>query len=319
LSAASGFVVRAPRAASGPLETGATVCVAQRDAAAARATPGTALDAGDAIATGTASSAAISFYDGGRLSLDPDGVVLLGNEAASQTYLVRGSARATLSPAPNAPRPPLRIATPAATIDVGGSAELVVAVLSPQRTWVAVLAGSAAVVTGAADGDPATDLRAHEDVLEPGRAALVDGDEVRIDTGPARAADVPAALAQLAAPATSRRGGRLDRVLAADGARLDEIFARAELGATLAADLAMRHARAAREDRSRAASLQREIAVHASRQHRVRALVLARWERLLARALTTKCGAEARVDVDAAIASRRERVLRALGRAGAIR
>ena len=109
--------------------------------AGARARRGEPVEAEQAIEVSEGGSAVLQLRDGGRITLDDGARAWVVDESAAQLLLVRGGAHAVQPPAGSSPRPPLRLVTPAATVEIGQSGEAYVATYEggrAARVWPAM-------------------------------------------------------------------------------------------------------------------------------------------------------------------------------------
>lgn len=95
----------------------------------------------------------LDLRDGARVEILANTKAQLGEEAPAQVILGIGEVHAIMPPMGSSPRPPLRIGTPSCTVEIPSSGDVWVLSMASGSTWVAVLGGSAYVMTGAMDED----------------------------------------------------------------------------------------------------------------------------------------------------------------------
>lgn len=236
------------------------------------------LGGGASLRTGADGVAVIDLRDDARVTVFGDTVAELGRDGPATLVLARGAALAMLAPAGNSFRPPLRVATPEAIIDIGASGQVFVDVHSSGATWITVLSGDATVTRGERTEQGAMISRA----LAPARAMVVAGQLLDTVPGPATLASaraVPASLWRGRAPEADPAGRAAD--LVALDAALDAYAAQK----ARARELADQQRAAARISRTAAADVQREIVAQSGDLYRTRTAALMLWDRATARAL----------------------------------
>lgn len=276
---------------------------------------GEPLEPGSAVRTGSEGSLAVDFRTGARAELGPSSHAVLGDESEAELFVARGRVRGLLPPAGNSPRPPLRLATPAGTVEIPGSGDVWVVTLTDGSAHVAVLAGRATVTSGAihAPSDGAEVLvRRTLAAGEAGSVGALSGpDEDGPGDGPANEAEAKAWAAKLRDGAPSAAPKRLGTELEAQLARLDErveaLAAELERGQRIEAA----HRTAVAEGADQAGALQQDLVEHSQARFRLRSIVLARWERV--RALASLLAGAADAGPEADLAARATRVRRVLG------
>lgn len=276
------------------------------DGAVARA--GAPIDAERSIEVSDDGRAVLQLRDGGAVTLDGGARARLIEEGAAQLLLIRGSAHAAQPPSGSSPRPPLRIVTPSATVEIGRSGELFVVLFEGGASWAAALSGGVSVTIGEADARRrmrTLDLIAGQAVAVPNRIA-------EPTEGP-RTLDAAREMARaLAIAPPEPEGPRLERDIAAETRRLDEALRWLETETRRGRELTTQHRQAvsegAREDAER---LQRELVVHSQELYRLRQLATARWERLRAQCL--RLAVIGHPPAEDPVAQRRERVVGLLG------
>ncbi|MBX3273575.1 MAG: FecR domain-containing protein [Sandaracinaceae bacterium] len=254
--------------------------------------------------------AVIQLRDGGRLELDGPARAVLVEDSAAQVMLLRGRLYAAQPPAGNAPRPPLRIAAPSSTVEIGHAGEVYVAVFDWGGSWVSVLQGGAAVSVGESDARQ----RLRELDVVAGRAVAAPDRLAEPTEGPTRLAaarEAAAALAALEAPAVEPAAERA--ALAQEADRLDQALRSLETETRRGRDLTSQHRDAVRQGQTDEASrLQRELVAHSQALYRLRRLATARWERVRAKHL--RLDALGRAPSEDPVQARRDRVEGLLGR-----
>lgn len=263
---------------------------------------GAPLEAGDGLVVRGEGRADVDLGDGGRVVLDRDTEVRIGDGGPAQIVLIEGTLHAAVPAGPAGPRPPLRVSTPSASIDLGGSGEFFVRA-HPSGTWIAALAGLTTVANGEVDGRRR--LRVVE--LAPGRALFVGGRMAEPTEGPARLDDARATASTLFETAGDPEPARLARDADEAAARLDEALLWLETETRRGLELTTQHREAVRAGRrDEGMRLQRELVTHSQRLYSLRQAATARWERLGAiTLLSAPPGDQARV--------RRDRVASLLG------
>lgn len=275
--------------------------------AGAEAQAGMELDAEAPIVVGEGGRAVISLRDGGRLELDEGAVARLVEDSAAQILLVRGGVYGSQPPAGNAPRPPLRVTSSAATVEVGQSGELYVYSFAWGGSWVAVLQGNAAISIG--ESDHQRRLRSMD--LGPGRAVAIPDRIAEPTDGPGRLSGARAAANALAAAAPESE--RDDEAgLGTEEDRLDQALRWLETETRRGRELTNAHREAVREGQTEDAQrLQRELVGHSQSLYRLRHLATARWERMRAQYLRLELAGQA--PSHDPVSERRDRVAGLLG------
>jgi hypothetical protein len=269
---------------------------------------GADLERGDGLVVRGDGSADVDLRDGGRVSLDRDTEIRIGDGGPAQIVLVRGALHAVVPPGPAGPRPPLRIATPSASVDLAGSGELYVIAHASGATWVVGLGGLTTVVTGEVDGRRR--LRVVE--LVPSRAVLVAARMAEPTDGPARLDEARTAAAALLESAAPLEAERATRDLGELATRLDESLLWLETEGRRGRDLTTQHRAAVSEgDSERSMRLQRDLVGHAQQLHALRQIATARWERLSA--ATTQLARLPGASASDLADTRRDRALSLLG------
>lgn len=278
------------------------------DGAAGR--PGMELDAEQVIEVPEEGRAVIQLRDGGRLEVDGGSVVRLVEDAAAQMLLIRGSVYAAQAPEGNAPRPPLRVVSPSATVEIGQSGEIYLVAFEWGGSWMTVLGGAAAVTVG--DASNQRRLRVLE--LSAGRAVAVPDRIAEPTEGPSRLTAARAAAVQLAAtaPETAPDASTEQAALASEAERLDQALRWLETETRRGHELTTGHREAVREGNTEEAGrLQRELVGHSQNLYRLRRLATARWERVRARAL--RLALRGQSPQEDPVAARRDRIAGLLG------
>lgn len=254
---------------------------------------GSALDSTATIAAGQV-TLALDLREGAQVILEPGARARLADEAPAQILLGAGSLRAVLPPVGSSPRPPLRIGTPAGTVEVGGSGQVWVTALPTGATWVAQLTGQATV-----SEDGVTTV-----ALTPGQSIVI-GAEAPTD-GPSTLVEARiAAQALIEQSSPADPASELDARVATMRAALDETILERSRGQ----EVASRQRAAVMDDSVDEAArraLQSQLIEHSRTLGRVRRQLLVAYER----ARSTALAAEAAPDPTATI---RPRVRTALG------
>lgn len=292
------------------------VQIGERTAAA-----GERLSPGEVITTGPGATVVLDLPDRARFELEGDSVATLADEAPAQLVLGRGTARGMLPPEGGSIRPPLRLAGPTVTAEIGGSGDAWLTVLPSGSGWVASLGGRIGVRASAVGEDRAL----LETILGPGQGVAVSGAEAAGSgtagsgtgatgiaepiQGPQNLAAAREASRQLLAgaeaPVEGARAASLDAALRL----LTESLGWLEEERRAGAALSDQHRAAVEGDPARARALLVEIAAHSQRRLRLQEVVLSRWERVLGWALL---GGSAGRDPDP-VALHRPRVRALLG------
>ncbi len=242
---------------------------------------GAPLERGDRVTVGEGGEAVIDLDGGDRVTVFGPALAMIGDGAA-QVVLARGSAHLVLSPGPAGPRPPFRVATREASIELVGAGEMLLVEDPSGATWIVALAGLGRVENG--EVDARHHARATE--ISGGHALLVLDHPAEPTEGPERLADARAAadaiFAGVSAPDPARRAESLARAATDLDASLGWLEAEARRGH----GLTEQHRTAVTAGRSdEAMRLQGELVGHAQQLHALRDVANARWERLRARVL----------------------------------
>jgi hypothetical protein len=241
--------------------------------------PGDALEPGDPIAVRGEGRADVDLGAGGRVVLHSDTEIRIAEGGPAQIVLVRGVVHALVPPGPSGPRPPLRIATPAASVDLPGSGEVLIIAHASGATFVSALTGLTSVVTGEVDGRRR--LRTIE--LPPGRGLLVASRLGEPIETPARLAEARATALAALAEAAPLETDRARPDLADAVARLDESLHWLEIETRRGLELTSQHRDAVRAGQTQdAMRLQRELVTHSQQLYALRQVATARWERITA-------------------------------------
>ncbi len=249
--------------------------------------------------------AVVQLRDGGRIEVDGPARFLLVEDAAAQVLLLYGGLYAAQPPTGNAPRPPLRAASPAATVEIGQTGEVYLTAFEWGGSWVAVLAGAVAISAGEADNSRR--LRVVD--LGPGRAVAVPDRIAEPTAGPSRLSGARQAGRALAISADEREVDEAaERAsLRAETDRLDQALRWLETEMRRGRDLTNGHRDAVREGNTEESQrLQRELVGHSQALYRLRHLATARWERVRAQHL--RLTALGRAPSEDPVAQRRDRV-----------
>lgn len=269
---------------------------------------GDALEAGESLIVRGQGSADVDLGEGGRVRLEGDTEIRIGEGGPAQVLLVRGSIHALVPAGPSGPRPPLRIATAAASVDLPGSGEVLIVAHASGVTWVAALSGLTTVATG--EVDARRRLRIVE--LPPARALLVLSRMAEPTEGPSRLEDARAASRVVLESAVPLEADRAARDLAEAAARLDESLLWLETETRHGLELTAQHREAVRAGQSaEGMRLQRELVAHSQQLYSLRQVATARWERVIAQEAQMSRLPQARPSELAA--ARRDRVSSLLG------
>lgn len=271
---------------------------------------GAAIEAEQTIEVPEGGRAVLQMRDGGRVELAGGTIARILGEGDGAVAFVRGSLYAVQPPMGNAPRAPLRVVSPSASIEIGTAGEIYAVFFETGSSWVAVLGGAAAINTGEADNRRqlrVLDLPAHQAVAVTSRMAEPTEGPTRL-TAAREAGAVLAAAEGDAAPDAER----LQREVGHEVERLDQALHWLETEARRGRELTNEHRDAIHEhneDESR--RIQRELVNHSQELYRLRRLATARWERTRALALRATVVGGSRADDP--IAERRDRVIGLLG------
>ena len=252
--------------------------------AGVEAADGMEIEAEVAIVVPDGGSAVIQLREGGRVELDGPAQARVLEDVAAQVLLVYGGAYAAQPPAGNSPRLPLRVVSPAATVEIGQTGEVYISAFSWGGAWVTVLAGAAAVSVG--ESDNRRRLRSVE--LPAGRAVAIPDRIAEPTEGPSRLTAARAAASLLSAPDPEREDDpAADRAaLATEVRRLDQALRWLEAETSRGRELMNSHRDAVREENTEESQrLQRALVSHSQALYRLRRLATARWERVRARHL----------------------------------
>lgn len=266
---------------------------------------GAPLERGDRVDVGEGGEAVIDLRGGDRVTLYGPALAMIGDGAA-QLMLARGAAHMFLPAGPAGPRPPFRVATREASVEMVGSGETLVVEHPAGATWVVALSGLVQVENGEVDARH----HARSSELSGGHALLVADHPAEPTDAPSRLEEARAAAAAIFAgltpPDPARREGGLARVATELDASLGWLEAEARHGH----ELTEQHRAAVTAGRTDdAMRLQGELVGHAQQLHALRDAATARWERLVARVLAGEVPVGTPDPADA----RRERVVALLG------
>ncbi|HJK89905.1 MAG TPA: hypothetical protein RMH85_00795 [Polyangiaceae bacterium LLY-WYZ-15_(1-7)] len=234
----------------------------------------------------------LDLRDGGRVELAPHAIARLGDEAPAQLFLGAGQLYASLPPVGSSPRPPLRLGTPAGTVEIGGSGEIWITALPTGSVWVGVLGGRAVAHPAGAE-EPVEILAGRSYVL--GGEAPTDGPDDRVT-----AAQLGTQLIEQSSPANAP-----DTIPPALEA-LDAALSRVEAVRREGEALTDRHREAVAAGSDEARAIQRELIEHSRTLGRVRRALLGAYETARARALWAQASPDP-------TAQRRPRIRAALG------
>lgn len=301
-------VEHGPRPEQPPARFGRVSGVVTVEGAQARA--GMAVEAERTVEVPANGSAVLQLRDGARLELDAGSVARVVDEGPTQLILVRGRVFASQPPSGNTARPPLRIATPGATLEIGGAGEIYASTFENGSTWVTTLEGNSTATSGEADNRRRLRVA---DVVE-GQAVAVAGRVADPTEGPGRLAAARAAAGALAAgegmnEADTEAAGR---AFAQELERLDQSLRWLETETRNGSELTTQHRAAVQAgNREEAQRLQRELVGHSQELYRLRQIARARWDR--ARAQHLWLGLLDAAPAEDPIAARHDRVAGLLG------
>lgn len=265
------------------------------------------LDQGEILLVPAGGQATVDLRDAGRVELEGATSIQIADGGPAQVTLIEGDLRATMPPGPSGPRPPLRIATAAASIELEGAGDVWMRALRSGATWVVAFSGLSIVSNG--ETDIRRRLRTVE--LTRGRAVLV---TARLGEATEAPNDLTAAriiAATLFEGTDAMSEDRASRELSEHANRLDESLGWLETETRRGLELTSRHREAVRSDQdTQAMRLQRDLATHAQRLHTLREVAIARWERLVGTALLAHRSWPTGTDP---IAIRRDRVTSLVG------
>jgi hypothetical protein len=273
------------------------------------AAPGSAIEAEEPIGVPEDGRAVVQLRDGGRVEIDGPARARVVDEGGAQIFLIRGRLYAVQPPMGNSPRPPLRIVSPGATVEIGAAGEIYLASYESGASWVAVLGGAAAVENGEAD----VRRRLHAVDLSAGQAVAVPSRIAEPTEGPSRLSAAREAAEVFAATETpDEDGARQRRDLAHEADRLDQALQWLETEARRGRELTAQHSAAVQAgDGEESSRLQRELVEHSRALYRMRRLATARWERLRVHRLRMR--ADGHATAADPVEARRDRVVGLLG------
>jgi hypothetical protein len=281
---------------------------------------GRALVPGAMLTTGEGSGLVVSFRRGGRVELGKDAHARIGGSAPAQLFVAEGRAYATLPPAGNSPRPGLHVATATASIRIGSSGDAWVVALPDGSTWVAMLRGTAEVVTGQtrsapADGDDSgagDKLRAWR--VRAGQQMRITADGVGSpESGPQKVEQARARTAKLREAAGTASEPARRRAFEARLKQLDPALEALAAERKRATELQRAGDAAGRDGGPDPREVQKQLVQHSQARFRLRRIALAQWER------TQACGlrvAQSTGEMPESLAPRRARARKLLGIAG---
>lgn len=295
-----------PQAEPAPATLGATE--GEVTIAGALARSGDPIEAEKPIVVPHDGSAVLQLRDGGRVALDGGSLGRVVTEGAAQLLLIRGGAHIVQLPAGSSPRPPLRVVTPSATVEIAQSGEAYVVLFEGGASWVVALGGGVEVSTGESDAR----RRLRTVSLVAGQAVAVPDRIAEPTEAPRRLADARLAARALAVAPPPPEADALMREVQAEARRLDQALRALETETRRGRELTREHGDAVRESkRADVDRLQRALVDHSQLLYRLRQLATVRWERLRAKWLRlTLVG---HPPVDGPVDQRRERVAGLLG------
>jgi hypothetical protein len=251
--------------------------------------------------------AVLELPSGARATLHAAGEIAMAEPPDDGVWVRSGVVHVADPPGGLGGHTPLRVSTPAATFELQGAADLLVAVGPGGVTHAFVLTGHVEVTSSEVDARhrlrvvevvAGMRIRVADRLEEPVRGASRLEDALTEARGLARGEPPPAPGAAGAPAATPVPSPTVA------AARLDEAMRWLELEQRRGRDLTARHRSAVQAGRSdEAMEYQREIVGHAQTVHALRQVVLVRWERL---ALAERAD-------PAAVGGRRERLRNLLG------
>lgn len=248
--------------------------------------------------------------DGGRFALEPETTARVVAEGPTQLLLARGRVHASQPARGNAARPPLRLATPAATVELASAGEAYISTYANGSTWMTSLSGAVAVNNGEADNRH----RARETTVGQGGSVAVAERVAEPTEGPERLEGARAAAAALAGGEGMSEADTeaVQRNLTQRVASLDESLRWLETETRRGSELTNQHRAAVQAgDRDEARRLQREVVGHSQELYRLRRVATSRWERV--RALHMWLGLLDAQPTEDPVAARRDRVAGLLG------
>jgi len=251
---------------------------------------GQRIEANTTIETGL-QGLVLDLREGARVEVAPGSEARIGEEARAQVVVAEGQVGGELPPQGSSPRPPLRIATPSGTIEIGGSGKVWVLVRPDGAAWLAVTGGQARVLRGDDDEEPL--------LLRPGRAVVIGQEPTQ---GPETQEAARAAAEALRDDDATPPEDALEEAMAA----LTEALTAAEAVLARGEELQQQHRQAVSAMAPNASELQREIVGHAQALSRARGLLRTRFERARAWSLLVDADPEPTGPV-------RQRVRAALG------
>lgn len=273
----------------------------------AAAEPGQELDAGTVVEVPDGGSASLAFLHGARVVLEGEARARIQVEGGAQLLLLSGGAHLTQPPAGSSPRPPLRVATAAVTVEIPASGEAFLAAFPAGSAWLAVLSGAAEAQSGEVDRR----RRLRTARLTAGRAVTITGEVQPPVAGPVRLVGALETWPLLASVTPPPEPDALRRTLDRQVERLDQALRWLEAETGRGRELTAQHRAAVRARAEDAQELQERLVDHSRALYRLRQVVRVRWERVCARlAHLEALGAP---PVDDPVARRTDRVAGLLG------
>ncbi len=218
----------------------------------------------------------IDFPRGARATIDVGARARVGTHAPAQLLLASGSAQGEYPPQGNSARPPLRIATPSGTAEIGGSGTIWATVFPDGSAWFAVLNGQCAIEAGGSPQQgsrPATRIHAGQAVLT-GPAGIQPPTE-----GPKSEEAARKAIAQLHRSAKKITSSKASREQQQSRAHFLAQVTSLAVAKERERMLTERHKDALKQSRTSGAQTQQELIEHAQRLHQLRRATLLAYER----------------------------------------
>ncbi len=274
----------------------------------AAAQPRQAVEAEQTIEVPAGGEALVTFEEGGHATLEGGSLARVVTEGAAQLFLIRGAAHAVQPPSGSSPRPPLRVVTSTATVEIAAAGEVYIVVFQGGASWVVMLSGAGAVSNGEADSRRR--LRTVE--LTVGHAVAAPNRLAEPTEGPRRLSEARQAARALAVAPVEAEAPHLTHEVQTEADRVDQALRWLETETRRGRELTNAHRAAVREgETDEAARLQRQLVDHSQALYRLRRLATARWERLRAQWLRLEMLGP--VSAQDPVAPRRERVTGLLG------
>lgn len=272
------------------------------------ARPATPLDAEVPIEVQEGGRAVIQLRDGGRVELDGPSRARLVEGLAAQLLLVHGSLYAVQPPAASSPRPPLRVVSETAAVEIGQTGEIYLAHFENGASWVATLQGAASVSVGEADSRHR--LRLVE--LHAAQAVVITDRIAEPTEGPGRLTAARDAARALAPGLMAPEAPQPETSLRGEEERVDQALRWLEQETRRGRELTNQHRDAVRAgEQEDAQRLMRELVGHSQALYRLRRVATARWE--LLRTAHLRVVSLGRAQREDPVAERQDRVAGLLG------